>query len=130
MAQRRRRPDRASSPTAFEREAEALRALAHPKRLMIVSRLGERSESVTDLAEALRLSLPNASQHLRVLRDCGIVRSERIGQVVRYRLSNPAIRNCCALVRQLVVDEAARRGEELRSTAPEPIPPRLEALPA
>ena len=128
------RPSPGGTPQrAFELEADALRALAHPKRLMILSRLHEGGESVTELAEALEMSLPNASQHLRVLRERGFVRAERVGQVVRYRLSNPAIRTCCALVRGIVVEESRRRTEGLTvaPTGSGPIEGRpAEVLPA
>lgn len=97
------------SADAFELEADTLRALAHPKRLMILNRLGTQAQSVTALASALGMSLPNASQHLRVLKDRGIVRAERNGQVVVYRLANPAFFTCCTLVRQVIVEESRRR---------------------
>ncbi len=86
----------------FEAEADTLRAMAHPKRLMILSQLGARGRSVSELASVVGISLPNASQHLRVLRDRGIVQSERIGQVVKYRLTSPEFQACCARVRQVI----------------------------
>ena len=114
---------------AFELEADTLRALAHPKRLMILSRLGSLPRSVTELADALDMSLPNASQHLRVLRDRGIVRAERTGHVVRYRLSNPAFHRCCIQVRQAIVEEARRREAEFRSAPPSGKPIDVEEVP-
>ena len=118
---------RAPSSEAFVLEAETLRALAHPTRLRILSLLHPEGDTVTDIAEALDLSLPNVSQHLRVLRDRGIVRAERAGQAMRYRLTNPAFQSCCSLVRQVIVDEARRRGAVLESVPvtrgpPQPIP--------
>ncbi len=86
----------------FEAEADTLRAMAHPKRLMILSQLGARGRSVSELASVVGISLPNASQHLRVLRDRGIVQSERVGQVVKYRLTSPEFQACCARVRQVI----------------------------
>lgn len=122
---------RATSLEAFELEAETLRALAHPKRLRLLSILGENGASVTELSQALELPLPNVSQHLRVLRDRGIVRAERSGQLVRYRIADPAFLSCCALVRQLIVAEAERRNAEFR-TEPAPAAPveRSEAIAA
>lgn len=113
-------PTPPGSVEPFEYEAATLRALAHPKRLMLLSRLPPEGESVTSLAASLGLSLPNVSQHLRVLRDHGIVRAERTGQEVRYRLSNPAFRDCCALVRQVIVDESRRKNAELLGGVPTP----------
>lgn len=99
------------APGAFELEAETLRALAHPKRLLMLHLLGVRGMSVTALASALDLSLPNASQHLRVLRDRGIVRAERVGHGVRYRVANPTFLRCCARVREVLVEEVQRRSD-------------------
>ena len=113
------------TPEAFELEADALRALAHPKRLMILARIGEGEVSVSELSSSLGLSLPNVSQHLRVLRDRRIVRADRAGQVVRYRLTNPLFSTCCAMVRQLIVQGSspdATRSEERPIVAPGPGP--------
>lgn len=112
------------SPGAFELEAETLRALAHPKRLLMLHLLGEGRLSVSALASALDLSLPNASQHLRVLRDRGLVRAERFGHGVRYRVANPAFLRCCARVREVLVEEVQRRGEQLHAPGPLPDGPR------
>ncbi len=101
----------------FEIEADTLRALANPKRLMILSQLTREGRSVSDLATVVGISLPNASQHLRVLRDRGVVEAERVGQVVRYRLTSPEFQTCCALVRQTILEGMRRRQDELRAAA-------------
>ncbi len=103
----------AFSAEVFEREADTLRAMAHPKRLMIVEMLGRRRESVSEIARNLEIPLPNVSQHLRVMRDRGIVQAERTGQTVRYRLTNPALRGCCAQIRR-----ALRHGGTTRARGP------------
>lgn len=115
-------PARTGSLEEFELEAETLRALAHPKRLRLLAALGDHGATVTELSDALALPLPNVSQHLRVLRDRGIVRAERSGQLVRYHIVNPAFLSCCALVRRMIVQEAERRQSELHLEAP-PAPP-------
>lgn len=51
-------------------------ALAEPSRLRIVELLRERPFAVGDLAETLDIRQPQASKHLRVLRDAGIVAVE------------------------------------------------------
>src|ERR1700694_1447102 len=55
-------------------------ALAIPSRRFIVDRLSRGPASVSDLARPLRMSLAAVMQHLRVLEDCGIVRSEKLGR--------------------------------------------------
>jgi DNA-binding transcriptional ArsR family regulator len=48
-------------------------ALAEPTRLRIVEYLGARPRSVGEICGALALAQPQASKHLRVLRDSGVV---------------------------------------------------------
>ena len=89
----------------FEREADLIGVLANPKRLMIVSMLGTGPSTVTEIADQLALSLQNASQHLRIMRDRHIVRATRDGREVRYALSNPVLSECCRQVRQALLAE-------------------------
>ncbi len=84
----------------FELEANLLRVLAHPKRLMIVSLLAPGSRTVSDLSARLGLSIQNTSQHLRLLRDRAIVRGEREGREVRYTLTSPVFPVACRLLRE------------------------------
>ncbi|MGH9121199.1 MAG: ArsR/SmtB family transcription factor [Acidimicrobiales bacterium] len=49
-------------------------ALVEPKRRAILDLLCERPRDVGDLVEALGVTQPTASKHLRVLRDAGLVR--------------------------------------------------------
>jgi len=100
-------------PEWFELEAEMMRVMANPKRLMILETLKGGRRTVTEISEALGMSLQNASQHLRVMRAQRIVKAERRGQTVRYGLTSPVLGRCCALVRGLLVSQAITRGEDL-----------------
>lgn len=65
------------------------KALADPGRLRLLSLIGahESGEAcVCDLTEPLGLSQPTVSHHLKVLREAGLVTSERRGTWVHYRL--------------------------------------------
>src|ERR1700686_3933199 len=66
-------------------------ALAIPSRRFIVDRLSSGPASVSDLARPLRMSLAAVMQHLRVLEDCGIVRSEKVGRVRTCRVEPAAL---------------------------------------
>jgi ArsR family transcriptional regulator len=100
---------RASLPEAdregFELEADLIRVLANPKRLMIVDLLGRGPTTVTEIADRLELSLQNTSQHLRVMKDRGIVRARRDGREVRYALVSPVLSESCQLVRRALLAE-------------------------
>jgi DNA-binding transcriptional ArsR family regulator len=98
---------------AFELEADLIRVLANPKRLMIVDLLGRGPSTVTEIAESLRLSLQNTSQHLRVMKDRGIVRARRDGREVRYAVTSPVISESCRLVRGALLAGARTRAPPL-----------------
>lgn len=68
--------------------AELLRALANPHRLAIVLELGQGPRCVHELVDALGISQPLASQHLRVLRAIHLVHSERRGREIAYSLGD------------------------------------------
>jgi len=93
----------------FELEADLIRVLANPKRLMIVDLLGRAPGTVTEIADRLSLSLQNTSQHLRVMKDRGIVRARREGREVRYALTSPVLSESCRIVRQALLSETRAR---------------------
>ena len=59
--------------------AHAFAALAEPMRVAIVERLAERPMAVGELAAGLPVTRPAVSQHLKVLRDAGLVQEQRDG---------------------------------------------------
>ena len=61
-------------------------ALADPSRRAIVERLTRGPASVSELAKPLPMALPSVVQHLRVLEDSGLVRSEKAGRVRTCRI--------------------------------------------
>lgn len=58
-----------------------LQALGDPTRRAILDKLSQRPHSVSRLAEPLGVSLTAISQHLQVLEECGLVRTEKQGRV-------------------------------------------------
>ncbi|MBN2562602.1 MAG: helix-turn-helix transcriptional regulator [Phycisphaerae bacterium] len=71
--------------------ARFAQALAAPTRLRIVALLRGRALCVNALAGQLGVTQGAVSQHLRVLRDAGIVVSEKRGYFVHYRLNEDAL---------------------------------------
>ena len=76
---------RAMEPHAVA-AAELLKALANEQRLMILCHLVQGPLSVGQLNERVPLSQSALSQHLAVLRESGIVRTQRQSQTVWYSL--------------------------------------------
>lgn len=74
--------------------AAQLKALADPARLRLISLLAASpggEECVCDLTEPLALTQPTVSHHLRVLREAGLVESEKRGTWVYYRVQPAAL---------------------------------------
>jgi len=71
--------------------AELAKALASQHRIEIVELLGQGERSVEGISVRLGLSMANASQHLRLMRRCGLLTSRRDGKKVLYRLSDPSV---------------------------------------
>ena len=63
-----------------------LRALAEPTRRAIVDRLAQGPASVSDLAAPFEMTLAAVVQHLQVLEESGLIRSEKVGRVRTCRL--------------------------------------------
>jgi ArsR family transcriptional regulator, arsenate/arsenite/antimonite-responsive transcriptional repressor len=77
---------------AAEALAARFKALADPTRVAIVNRLAGTDEvCVCELVDDFALSQPTISHHLRLLREAGLVESERRGTWAYYRLVPEAI---------------------------------------
>jgi rhodanese-related sulfurtransferase/DNA-binding transcriptional ArsR family regulator len=102
------------------------KALASPPRVELLELLAQSERTVDSLATELGTSLPNASQHLQVLRQAGLVESRKAGLFVHYRLADPAVADLSRAIRIV----AERRLAELEvlvrehfgdRSAPEPV---------
>ena len=64
----------------------ALSALADPTRLTVFERVAERPRGVGELAAGLPVSRPAVSQHLKILKEAGLVTAEQRGRARIYRI--------------------------------------------
>ncbi len=96
----------------FKQQAEICKAMADPKRLMIIHALREGECSVGQLADRLSLSQANTSQHLALLRKLGVIIPRREGTSVFYRLASLKIGEACDLVREMLA-ESLEKNQEL-----------------
>lgn len=69
----------------------AFQALADPTRRQMVERLSRSPASVSELAAPLAMSLPAVMQHLALLEESGLVRSEKTGRVRTCRIDPEAL---------------------------------------
>jgi ArsR family transcriptional regulator len=78
-------------------------ALADPTRLAIVRQLSECGETCAcDFTECCDVGQPTVSHHLRVLREAGVVTSERRGQSIYYRLAPGPAERLSAMARTMI----------------------------
>jgi ArsR family transcriptional regulator len=95
------------SRAVLETAGELLRALAAPVRIAIVLQLQQSQRCVHELVDALDVPQPLVSQHLRILKQAGVVASERSGREVLYRLVDHHLVH-------IVTDAIAHAGEDRR----------------
>ena len=78
--------------------AAIMKALAHPARIRLLRRLMEDECCVSEVETCLRLSQPNVSQHLRVLKNAGIITGTRRKTRICYRISDDRVRRILRLM--------------------------------
>jgi len=83
---------------ALEEAAECLKTLAHAHRLRIVQMLLRGRYTVGELAEACEIPSHMASEHLRLMQRCGLLRNEKEGRKAYYRIAEPHLANIMACV--------------------------------
>ncbi len=107
-------------------DVRLLAALADPTRLAIVRQLAAETETCAcDFTSCCDVGQPTVSHHLRVLREAGVVTSERRGQWIFYRLAPDAALRLTGIARDLLPgglipagDLVARRGRRPLPVAP------------
>ncbi|MCF8009078.1 MAG: metalloregulator ArsR/SmtB family transcription factor [Halanaerobiales bacterium] len=78
----------------YEARAKIMKALANKYRLKLVDTLGENLKMcVSDLIKELDLNQSSVSKHLNILKNAGVVKSEKQGLKVYYSLRTPCVIN-------------------------------------
>ena len=93
--------------TNLEARAKVMKALAHPTRLFIVDELSRGERCVCELTDLIDADVSTVSKHLSVLKVAGVVRDDKRGAQVFYRLRVPCILNFFGCV-EAVLQEAVR----------------------
>jgi rhodanese-related sulfurtransferase len=113
----------------YQQLARIGQALASGPRLALLDLLSQGPRTVDALAREVGLSLANASQHLKVLRQARIIEAEKRGVFVVYRLADPAVDGLYCALRALAearlaeVQQIARAFVERRGSL-EPVDKR------
>lgn len=84
--------------------SKIFKALSHPIRIKIVEKLLECERCACDLLEFVEYSQPNLSQHLKILKEAGIVEHRKIGQNIHYRIKNDIVKNILSSAKDFILE--------------------------
>ncbi|MER6443262.1 metalloregulator ArsR/SmtB family transcription factor [Streptomyces sp. NPDC001185] len=97
-------------------DADLMRVLADPLRLQIVSLLAKETLCTTHLIEETGAKQTNLSNHMRVLREAGVVETEPCGRFTYYKLRADVIAKLAGQFADLA--ESARNAADNKRACP------------
>ena len=74
-----------------EKLAKKFRVLGHPVRIKLLEDLMKKECCVGEIQKGLSVSQPNLSQHLRILKEAGLVEARRERNKICYRIADKAV---------------------------------------
>ena len=83
----------------FEKQAEIVKAMAHPLRIAIVDFLKDNERCVCDIARHVGSERSNVSRHLSVMAGAGVLEHRKEGLKVIYKLKTPCILDFFSCIR-------------------------------
>ena len=83
---------------ALEQAAECLRTVAHPHRLRMIQMLLHDDYTVGELAKACGIAPHMASEHLRLMKDRGLLTNQREGRRIFYAVAEPHLASLMACI--------------------------------
>jgi DNA-binding transcriptional ArsR family regulator len=114
MAVRATLPDPREMAQHADSAARLLRALANPHRLQVLCVLGAEELSVGEINERIPLSRSALSQHLKVLREDGLVSNRRESQTVHYRVAPGPAMDVIQVLHRHFCSAASMPGKSIR----------------
>ncbi len=97
----------------YEPAAALLRAIAHPLRLALLAELRSGAKCVHELVDATGVTQPLVSQHLRVLRNAGVLITERRGREMAYSIVDTHLTHIVADAVEHTTTEGAPHADHL-----------------
>lgn len=76
---------------AVRRESRMFKALSDPSRLRILRLVADREMCVCEVMAAFDMTQPNASHHLGILEDAGLLRARTEGRWTFYKIAEPSL---------------------------------------
>lgn len=75
----------------YKKRSEIMKALAHPTRLFVVDFLADGEKCVCEIVEQVGVDISTISKHLSVMKNAGLVKDEKRGLNVFYKLVCPCV---------------------------------------
>ena len=91
--------------TVEEMYVRIYKALAHPIRIKIVRMLRDGPQCVCVLNENVEFSQSNLSQHLKILKDSGILKTEKDGIRILYSIKDEEVKNLLEITGKIIKNE-------------------------
>ena len=104
----------ARTQAKYEARSSILKAIAHSTRLFIVEQLSVKERCVCELQEMIEADISTVSRHLAVLKNAGIVQSEKRGVQVYYKLRCPCILEFLNCIETVIKDTAREQLELMK----------------
>jgi ArsR family transcriptional regulator, virulence genes transcriptional regulator len=92
--------------------------LGHATRMRIFCALQREAKTVTEIAGEAGVSITNASQHLRLMRDRGAVIAEKQAQSVYYRIADRRFIEAAILIREALSQRFRENAVQASANAP------------
>jgi DNA-binding transcriptional ArsR family regulator len=86
----------------FEAQALIMKALAHPTRLFIAHQLGQCEKCVCELTEMVGVDASTISKHLAIMKNAGIVETDKRGASIYYTLKMKCVLNFFVCVNEVL----------------------------
>jgi len=86
----------------YEEMAHISKALAHATRLFIVHKLEEQQYCVKELTEMISADISTVSKHLTILKNAGIISSEKRGNCIYYQLQTRCVLHIFSCVMNVI----------------------------
>jgi ArsR family transcriptional regulator, virulence genes transcriptional regulator len=98
----------------YRLHAEVCKTLSHAKRLEILDILRQEEMSVGVIVKKMKVSKANVSQHLAILRKAGILKTRREGLTIFYCISSAKVTRACDLMREVLLEQHAKKDSLLK----------------
>ena len=86
--------------------AELLRALTHPLRMQILEFIDQQNNiNVNKIYNTLNLEQSITSQHLRILRNAGVVETKRDGKFIYYSIDYPKVGHAIEAIKAFLKED-------------------------